>query len=114
MVLLELLFFPPQLDLELLHRLFGEGHEIVGFGLDELNIPRLSRYLATVRRAISIFCSPRSSTIFWSESGRRASSFVIKSLIFFFTLSLATSAAPPPLEIPLLKKYLSSKIPTGV
>src|SRR5690349_2028344 len=39
--------------------------------LEELRIPSISRYFATVRRAITIFCWASSSTSFWSLWGWR-------------------------------------------
>ena len=45
---------------------------------------------ATVRRAISMFSSRRSSTIFWSEWGCLGSSPATICLMWFFTASLAT------------------------
>src|SRR5579883_3124648 len=80
---------------------------------DELSIPLISRYLATVRRAMSMPCSLSSSTSFWSLWGCLGSSLAMISLILVFTASEAMSS-PSVLLIDELKKNFSSKIPCGV
>src|SRR5688500_18975802 len=72
-----------------------------------------SRYLATVRRAISVPCALSSSTIFWSEYGLRGSSCHTSCLMWCFTASLAVSS-PDTRAMDELKKYFSSKMPCGV
>src|SRR5204863_6111486 len=78
-----------------------------------LRMPICSRYLATVRRAMSMPPFLSSSTIFWSECGRLASSPPTISLILDFTAWDARSS-PLVREMPDEKKNLSSKMPCGV
>ena len=51
------------------------AHQNTFFRFDEDKIPSMSRYFATVRRAISMFSERSSSTIRWSERGLVGSSF---------------------------------------
>ena len=77
-------------------------------------MPSISRYLATVRRAIwmpDAFSSI--STIAWSESGFCLSSSSMIFLIDCFTLSDAMSSSATR-RIDELKKYFSSNSPCGV
>src|SRR5262249_28130191 len=82
--------------------------------LDDARMPSISRYLATVRRAIwipSFFSSI--STMAWSLKGFCLSSSSMIFLMACFTLSEAMSSSATR-RIDELKKYLSSKRPWGV
>src|SRR3990172_9233436 len=79
----------------------------------EGRIASSSRYLATVRRAMTRPRPFRTWAISWSESGLAASSASSRSLIIFLT-DREETMSPAPVAIPLWKKYLSSKSPWGV
>src|SRR5579872_4072718 len=80
----------------------------------EERIPSISRYFATVRRAIWMPSRlARSSTICWSDSGLPLSSSSMIFLMACLTLSLAMSSSAMR-RIEELKKYLSSNSPCGV
>src|SRR5438034_2776203 len=72
-----------------------------------------SRYLAMVRRATTMPCSPRICEMRASESGALASSAATSCLI---SARIAVEEAAPPASVAtwLPKKYLSSKVPRGV
>ena len=74
-----------------------------------------SRYLATVRRAISMPSPSSTSTILSSERTRRGDSASINCLIRCFTASEECGYLPADAElIAEVKKYLSSKVPRWV
>src|SRR5262245_47320158 len=79
----------------------------------EGRMPSSSRYLATVRRAMT---SPRPLRICatsWSESGLEGSSLASRSWIIFLT-EIDDTISPSPEAMPLWKKNFSSKRPCGV
>src|SRR4029453_2058024 len=80
---------------------------------DEGKIPMISRYFATVLRAISMLSPANVWAMCWSLYGRRGSSVSLIFLLFSFTDSAET---PSPSEERMLevKKYLSSRVPCGV
>src|SRR6185295_2178558 len=72
-----------------------------------------SRYLAMVRRATTMPCSPRICEMRASDSGALASSAATSCLI---SARMAVEEAAPPASVAtwLPKKYFSSKVPRGV
>src|SRR5882672_11935738 len=72
-----------------------------------------SRYLATVRRATTMPCSPSSSAILLSESGFLGSS-AETSCLMRARIAVLDAAPPESVATWLPKKYLSSKTPSGV
>ena len=76
-------------------------------------IESASRYLATVRRATMMPCSPRTSAIRLSVSGDFGSSAETSCLI---SARMAVAEAAPPESVAtwLPKNYLSSNVPRGV
>src|SRR6185295_3481547 len=80
---------------------------------EEGRIPIISRYFATVRRAMSTFSLPSISAMYWSLYGWRASSAWMISRIRCLTLSEETSSPPPARRLEV-KKNLSSTVPCGV
>src|SRR5258706_7585629 len=76
-------------------------------------ICRDSRYLAIVRRATTMPCSPRICAMRASESGALASSAATSCLI---SARIAVDEAAPPASVAtwLPKKYFNSKVPRGV
>src|SRR2546422_9872697 len=72
-----------------------------------------SRYLAMVRRATTMPCSPRICEMRASDSGALASSAATSCLM---SARIAVEEAAPPASVAtwLPKKYLSSKVPRGV
>src|SRR5918992_5692330 len=77
----------------------------------EDGIRSASRYLATVRRAISMPASRNLSTMVSSESTSRASSASINCLMRWRTASAECASPPSEDDIDDVKKYLSSNMP---
>ena len=74
--------------------------------------PIASRYLATVRRAMSKpFALAASRRAGRRRGSRSGSSAAISALIWLFTASAETASPPSALWMPLVKKYLSSNRP---
>src|SRR5262249_832753 len=76
-------------------------------------MPSSSRYLATVRRAITRPRPLSTCATSWSDSGLAGSSLASRSWIIFLTDTDET-ISPSPEAMPLWKKYFSSKSPCGV
>src|SRR2546428_2628698 len=72
-----------------------------------------SRYLAMVRRATTMPCSPRICEMRASESGAFASS-AATSCLMSARIAVEEAARPASVATWLPKKYLSSKVPRGV
>src|SRR5450830_223288 len=72
-----------------------------------------SRYLATVRRAITMPCSPSMSAILLSDKGFLGSSAPVSCTI---NARIAVDEASPPASVAtwLPKKYFNSNMPCGV
>src|SRR5690349_18236751 len=72
-----------------------------------------SRYLATVRRAITMPCSPSMSAILLSDKGFFGSSAPVNCTI---SARIAVEEASPPASVAtwLPKKYFNSNMPCGV
>src|ERR1700730_770084 len=92
-------------------------HQLLAFSRrrsTEEGIFRLSRYLATVRRAISTLASLSLTTIAASDRICEGLSWSIICLIRNRTDSAECAALPSCAAIEAVKKYLSSKRPRGV
>ena len=76
-------------------------------------MPSSSRYLATVRRAITRARPLRIWATSWSLSGLEGSSLARRSWIIFFT-EMDDTISPSPEAMPLWKKNFSSNRPCGV
>src|SRR5205823_945258 len=72
-----------------------------------------SRYLAIVRRATTMPCSPRICEMRASESGALASS-AATSCLMSARIAVEEAAPPAPVATCEPKKYFSSKVPRGV
>jgi len=91
----------------------GAAPDKYSFRCRAVGMLRILRYLATVRRAMSMPCSLSFSTISSSFSGLFLSSFSMIALSFSFTASQDMSS-PSALVVPPEKKRRRGKTPLGV